>query len=377
MYEHIIVPFDGTAAALAAALAATDLSERFGAELVLATAADLEGERAEQFKAAAMARSDARVTVWVEPARRRGRGHRHGDRSPTQLAHLHVHQRPHGGAASRVRQPGRAPAAQHRRPVLLFGPNWQNASLVNLRNVIVCVDGTPTAEAAIPLAASWAQAMPLTALVLHVDTGDAEPAVDLARLAFPLEHLCAEVERVTVPDSRPVEAIVSMARSSTASMLVMATHARSGFDRLWSTGASPPRWWRARLCRCWSSAARCRPCDRRGWTTRSGWPTSPIRSVAPWTNRHSTRPSTSHGPGGRRQPPVLGPCTSWWPMVHWLTPVTVQPSATPPVTSVWATSTTTLPDWAYRHSHSVGPRLWKSSERRRDHLGRDRSCVAV
>ncbi len=233
MYEHIIVPFDGTAAALAAGLAATDLSERFGAELVLATAADLDEVRIEQFKAAAMDRSDHRVTVWVEPA------HVEAEAIATVAAH-----RPnslicmYSHARTGVRRAVYGSLAEYLlrhtdSPVLVFGPNWEHGSLVNLRNLIVCLDGTPTAEAAIPLAASWAQAMPLTAVVLHVDTGDAEqPAVDLARLAFPLEQCCAELERVTVPDTRPVEVIIDMAQTSTASMLVMATHGRAGFDRL-------------------------------------------------------------------------------------------------------------------------------------------------
>ncbi len=232
MYDHIIVPFDGTAHALGAALAATDLSERFGAELVLATAADLEGERVEQFKTAARNRSDNRVTVWVEPA------HIEAPAIASVVAH-----RPNSlicmytSARTGVRRAVYGSLAEYLlrhtdAPVLLFGPSWRQGSLVNLRNLIVCLDGTPTAEAAIPLAVGWAQAMPLSAVVLHVDLGEAEPAVDLARLAYPLEQLCTELERVTVPDTRPVEVIVDMARSSTASMLVMATHARAGLDRL-------------------------------------------------------------------------------------------------------------------------------------------------
>lgn len=232
MYEHIIVPFDGTAAALAAGLAATDLSEVFGAELVLATAADLDGDLVEQFKASAMARSDAHVTVWVEPS------HVEAEAIATVAAH-----RPnslicmYSNARTGVRRAVYGSLAEYLvratdAPVVLFGPNWQPSSLVNLRNLIICLDGTPTAEAAIPLAASWARVLPLTAVLVHVRTGQDEPAVDLARLSYPLGFCCSEVQCLTVDDRRPVDAIVELARDSAASMLVMATHARTGFDRL-------------------------------------------------------------------------------------------------------------------------------------------------
>ena len=232
MYQHIIVPFDGSAPALAAGLAATDLSEMFGAELVLATAADLEAAHVDEFKASAMARSTTRVTVWVEPNRGEADaittvvGFR-----PNSLICMYTNARTgvrravYGSLAERLL--GSTDA-----PVMLFGPGWQHSSLVDLRNMIVCVDGTPTAEAAIPLAGAWARTMPLTAVVVHVRTGPDAPELDLTPLAYPLDFCCPEVQRLTLQDAHPVEAVVGLARESTASMVVLATHARSGMDRL-------------------------------------------------------------------------------------------------------------------------------------------------
>ena len=232
MYEHIIVPFDGTAAALAAGLAATDLSEMFGAELVLATAADLPDEHVDEFKAAAVARSSQRVTVWVEP-----------NRAEADAMATVVHHRPNSlvcmytNARTGVRQAVYGSLAERllRRtdaPVLLFGPAWQQDSMVNLGNMIVCLDASPTAEAALPLAGSWARVLRLTAVVVHVRTSRDAPALDLTPLAYPLGFVCPEVRRLTLDDPHPVDAVVDLARSSTASMVVLATHARSGLDRL-------------------------------------------------------------------------------------------------------------------------------------------------
>ena len=232
MYQHIIVPFDGTAPALAAGLAATDLSEMFGAELVLATAADLEAGHVEEFKAAAMARSTQRVTVWLEAQRGEADaistvvGFR-----PNSLICMYTNARSgvrravYGSLAERLLRSTDV-------PVLLFGPGWQHGSVVNLRNMIVCLDASPTAEAAIPLAGAWARSIPLTAVVVHVRTGPDAPELNLNPLAYPLDLCCPEVRRLTLTDAHPVEAVLELAASSTASMVVLATHARSGLDRL-------------------------------------------------------------------------------------------------------------------------------------------------
>ena len=232
MYEHIIVPFDGTAPALAAGLAATDLSEMFGAELVLATAADLQDVHVDEFKASAVARSNQRVTVWVEP-----------NRAEAEAITTVVHYRPNSlvcmytNARTGVRRAVYGSLAERLlrstdAPVLLFGPSWDQGSMINLRNMIVCLDASPTAEAAIPLAGDWARARQLTAVVVHVRTSPDAPALNLAPLAYPLGFVCPEVRRLTLDDPHPVDAVVSLARSSTASMVVMATHARTGLDRL-------------------------------------------------------------------------------------------------------------------------------------------------
>ena len=232
MYQHIIVPFDGTALALDVGLAATDLSEMFGAELVLATAADLPDVHIEEFKASAMARSDQRVTVWVEP-----------NRAEADAISTVVHHRPNSlvcmytSARTGVRRAVYGSLAERLlqrtdAPLLLFGPSWEQGSMINLRNMIVCVDASPTAEAAIPLAGAWARSRPLTAVVVHVRTRPDAPELDLTPLAYPLGFVCPEVRRLTLDDPDPVDAVVNLARASTASMVVLATHARIGLDRL-------------------------------------------------------------------------------------------------------------------------------------------------
>lgn len=233
MYDHIIVPFDGTKAAQRATMVGADLARMVGAELVVMTAHGVEhADSVSLVKQKAMSISDSTVTVWVEPRQNESAA------LATMLAY-----RPNSlicmatSARTGVRRAAYGSLAERLvrevdAPLLLIGPRWGGASVVDLRHLVVCIDGTPTAEAAIPLAGQWAEALPLNVTLVHVHGGAHEVAVDLDRLARPLESRCDIVDKVTVENHDVVDGILDVVHHSISPIVVMATGARSGFDRL-------------------------------------------------------------------------------------------------------------------------------------------------
>jgi len=233
MYDYVIVPFDGTKQAQRASMVGADLAHMMGAELVVMTAHGIDTDAAiTRVKERAMAMSDTSVTVWIEPVANEAKavasmvGYR-----PNSLicmstsARTGVRRAAYGSMAERLLRELEA-------PILLVGPRWQGASVVDLRHLVVCVDGTATAEAAIPLAAAWAQVRPLNITLVHVHQRDGELAVDLDRLAQPLESRCEIVDRVVVDNANVVDGVLDVVDHSISPFIVMATAAHSGLERL-------------------------------------------------------------------------------------------------------------------------------------------------
>lgn len=233
MYDYVIVPFDGTERAQRASLVGADLGHMFGAELVVMTADDIDREPAiRRVKQRAMDLSDDTVTVWVEPTANEVRAvSTMIDHRPSSLicmatsGRTGVRRAAYGSLAERLLHDIEA-------PILLIGPRWAGASVVDLRHLVVCVDHTTTSEAAVPLAASWAEALPLDATLIHVCTEDDETPVDLDRLALPLEERCRIVDKVVVENRDPVAGILDVVAHSISPLVVMATSGRGGIDRM-------------------------------------------------------------------------------------------------------------------------------------------------
>lgn len=234
MYEHIIVPFDGSARAVGASLIGADLSRIFGARLLVVTASGADqGAPLQQLKDRAIEMSKESVDVWVEGVRKPARavGVATSYR-PKTLICMATHARSglgrlvYGSVAERV-------VRQLDEPVLLLGPECDFRDPADFRQVILCIDGTPTSEAAVPLAAAWAHALGLRCLLLNAVDERSEPVItpDLNRYEKTLREIC-DVEQLRVRAANPVDGLVDVARHATGSLLVMATHGRRGFDRL-------------------------------------------------------------------------------------------------------------------------------------------------
>ena len=116
-------------------------------------------------------------------------------------------------------------------PVLVLGPRSEHSSLVDLRSLLVCFDGSPTSDAALALAMTWARVMPLNASVVHIRRSEDEPRLDLEPTIETLRTCCKVVESIEDIHSDPAHGVIDLARHASGSMIVMATHDRTDLQR--------------------------------------------------------------------------------------------------------------------------------------------------
>jgi nucleotide-binding universal stress UspA family protein len=127
------------------------------------------------------------------------------------------------------------------RPTLVVGPHVTEDPLLTGR-IVACIDGSPESERTLEPARRWAAALGLPLWLVEVGEpgipaewitkGDAVEAGHVASLARRLGH----VEGWDVlHDKHPARALTEMAAAGHArptALLVMATHGRTGWDRL-------------------------------------------------------------------------------------------------------------------------------------------------
>jgi len=242
LYDQIIVPFDGTREASAAAQIGADLSTLFDAPLLLLTSARTDQPHdLAQLKERAVDMTTDTVEVWV-------------DSGSTPSAAV--------AAAVAHRENALVVMASHARtgvrralfgslvedvlgavdtPVLALGPRCDLRDPVDLRQAVLCVDASATAEAALTLAAAWTSALRLRALLLHVRVPDRGSdrrgdrgrgkEFDFSPLVSTLRGVCDDIETAVVDAPSVAEGITLAVQGTAPSVVVMATHGRQGLDR--------------------------------------------------------------------------------------------------------------------------------------------------
>ena len=104
------------------------------------------------------------------------------------------------------------------------------------RNVMLPLDGSPTSESAVPLAATIAQRAEATLHVVRV-TGPSERSVGseeyLTQVVARIEAEYGSRAVATAREGKVVDSLVDEAARCDADVTVMATHGRSGLSRLW------------------------------------------------------------------------------------------------------------------------------------------------
>ncbi len=126
-------------------------------------------------------------------------------------------------------------------PMLLVGHHDEIGDDWPSGQMLVCADGSDFSQTVIPLAASWADALELDPMIVGVidpakvpaGFGPASENNAVARMADSMGILTKRpVSYDTLHGSDPADAIVDYARGYNAAMIALATHARTGIDRV-------------------------------------------------------------------------------------------------------------------------------------------------
>lgn len=238
LYDHVIVPFDGTATAQAVAMYAADLARVLHARLQILTSAEVGSiEGLDRLKARAEALDMRSVDVWVDAQAR-----------PAQAVAVSVEHRPrslvcmatHARGGLRKVVAGSVAEDVLRAvdvPVLLCGPRCTPDEYFSARHLVVGLDESRTAEEILPEVREWMTAFGCTCTIVHVESTD-EPSLSLddeaadriARMVQPFVEAGAELT-VVRGDEVPA-AILALVDDRPGTILALATHGRSGLSRL-------------------------------------------------------------------------------------------------------------------------------------------------
>ena len=130
-------------------------------------------------------------------------------------------------------------------PLLLVGPHVQEKRFVTTGPMLVCTDGSDTANAILRVAAQWAIAMPFEPWVINVLESDGariegDLVGDIGPDAIYARHVAHELQRdiertvqyEVLHSNHPARAIAEYAADNSASLIAMATHGASGVRRV-------------------------------------------------------------------------------------------------------------------------------------------------
>jgi nucleotide-binding universal stress UspA family protein len=244
MTQRLIVPVDGSLASWHAVDVAISLAKLLAARVHIVEVAfapsDLDAARSRlEHSAASRQRQGAPVDVDVRLS---------GDSVASAIEELVVANpgsvvvmASHGRGRSAALIGSVAEDILHRifGPIILVGPKATSTTFEG--PLVVSVDGSDESEAALPLAAAWAIELRVAPWIVHVaDTNDRvapdSGVVDSgypARLARDLTTLSHhEVEFEELHDPHPGRAVPDFADRLGASMIVAASHGRTGLRRL-------------------------------------------------------------------------------------------------------------------------------------------------
>ncbi len=243
MFDRLLVPLDGTQGATSALWAAERLADRWEADITVLTVLNDENKNLglDEIVARQVAGIGHADKVDVRPA-----SYSVADdiavaseQEDDTLVIMSTMAR--GRVAGVAANVAEEVMRQTREPMLLLGPaveltdGWPDGELM------ICIDGSDFAETIVPLAARWADALDLDPMIVAVIDPAKIPAGIpaayennvVARAAAAMGRMTErEINYDTLHGADPAKAIVDHARDADVAMLAMATHIRSGMDRI-------------------------------------------------------------------------------------------------------------------------------------------------
>jgi nucleotide-binding universal stress UspA family protein len=236
MPKTIVVPLDGSEYAERALAPARMLARQSDADLVLVMGRLGGVPEPEQYLKSAAARSrieHARILVF-EDAIGAEAIRAVADTEPDPLVCMATHAR--NGLGQALFGGTTEDVINHSSvPVLLVGPSVKDAGKWSFDEMIVCLDGSRTAAAIVPIATDFARDFDLTVWLVSVVDPDAPTefeAAPLHRAAHELKDQGVTVNWDTLHSHDAVAAIVDFAATHASPLLAMTTHGRTGLARI-------------------------------------------------------------------------------------------------------------------------------------------------
>jgi nucleotide-binding universal stress UspA family protein len=124
---------------------------------------------------------------------------------------------------------------------LISGPSYAVSENWRVERMLVCTDGSETAHAIIAVVGDWLRAMGPSARAVqvippaagdHAENSARDVSAQNLLRAFAAELAATRVDWDVLHSDHPSRAIVDDARTFDASVVAMATHGRSGLDRI-------------------------------------------------------------------------------------------------------------------------------------------------
>ncbi len=243
MYRTILVPLDRSQQAESAVRVADAFARRIGAkvDLLVSSALGLDTEEHEQYlqKVAGnlsapvgrleVCTSDNVVESIVDSLRAR----------PESLLCMSTHGRGGLGQAM-MGSIAEAVVREAGVPVLMVGPDVPEALDAGLDAIQVCLDGSEPAGQLIPIAASWAKELSARLWLVEVQSPENRPAADqdivesgyLAQVGERLRADGIDAEWDVLHDKSPDKALVGFREHQPVSLIMIATHGRTGLRRV-------------------------------------------------------------------------------------------------------------------------------------------------
>jgi nucleotide-binding universal stress UspA family protein len=129
-------------------------------------------------------------------------------------------------------------------PAVFVGPSATGASDQDFEQLVVCLDGSETADAVVPVASSLARDIDADLWLVRVAGSDGRldvpstlevetlEAAPLERIARVLNNADINVSWEILHGANPATAIVEFAKSLSSPLIAMTTHGRTGFARV-------------------------------------------------------------------------------------------------------------------------------------------------
>jgi len=228
MYDHVIVPFDGSIEARAALAPAADLAWRCGAKIVVVGTTSVEDEAVTYvLKSQAMAKSGADVDFWVDPGLELG---------AAVLEATRFRADPVICVASRYRQQGVLRKKQVATPlpelvlrhstvpVLVIGPEVDLGRGLPLDELVMPIDDSPESVRAARLASQWAEELRVGVHFLYVvapGAPDPNPTETVRQIHDELRSGLPGIRLEIIETAQPAAALVAIAAEGSDTVILL------------------------------------------------------------------------------------------------------------------------------------------------------------